>query len=146
MLYQNADAALYVAKCRGKNTYAVYHALQFQRQRAYFNMDTAILDELDSFVYIINAKTYDIIYCNTALLRELDVDEVEAKKHKCHELLAQCSQPCTGCEQRELFYDQFISRDMSFFNGKMPVTLREKLFKWGSLTLRLGLARFKREG
>ena len=144
-LYQSADAALYVAKCRGKNTYAVYHALQFQKQHAYFNMDTAILDELDSFVYIINAKTYDIIYCNTALLQALGVDEVEAKGHKCYELLAQCSQTCPGCEQRELFFDAFISRDMSFFNGKVPVTLREKFFKWGNLTLRLGLARFKKE-
>ncbi|WP_195267440.1 EAL domain-containing protein [Eubacterium sp. 1001713B170207_170306_E7] len=144
-LYQNADAALYVAKCSGKNTYAVYHALQLQKQHAYFNMDTAILDELDCFVYIINAKTYDIIYCNTALLKELKVDEAKAKQHKCHELLAGCSQPCAGCEQRELFYDRFISRDMIFFNGERPVTLREKLFSWGNRPLRLGLARLKKK-
>ncbi|MEG0780960.1 MAG: GGDEF domain-containing protein, partial [Oscillospiraceae bacterium] len=138
-LYQCADAALYEAKHRGKNQCAVYgEATDSMPPFEQVSLRGDLMEALDIALFLIDAKTDEMIYISPAGQRLCGTTDYRGKK--CYELIRAGDKPCIDCVRPALSHDCFFRR--SLFSGcwKRPVLLQDKLINWKGQLVHLQLA------
>lgn len=109
-LYQKADIALYYAKSKGKDKYALYNDCIYQNKLENNISDNNIkvtneceksksvlkevLDSVDNYVYIVNPNTYELIFINNKVSH---LDSEIKLGETCYKALLKSSSPCNNC-------------------------------------------------
>lgn len=109
-LYQKADIALYYAKSKGKDKYALYNDCMYQNKLENNISDNNIkvtngceksksvlkevLDSVDNYVYIVNPNTYELIFINNKVSH---LDSEIKLGETCYKALLKSSSPCNNC-------------------------------------------------
>lgn len=109
-LYQKADIALYYAKSKGKDKYALYNDCIYQNKLKNNISDNNIkvtneceksksvlkevLDSVDNYVYIVNPNTYELIFINNKVSH---LDSEIKLGETCYKALLKSSSPCNNC-------------------------------------------------
>ncbi|WP_317911405.1 GGDEF domain-containing protein, partial [Clostridioides difficile] len=109
-LYKKADIALYYAKSKGKDKYALYNDCIYQNELENNISDNNIkvankceksnpvlkevLDSIDNYIYIVNPNTYELLFVNNKVSRS----GLEIKLGQtCYKSLLKSDRPCSNC-------------------------------------------------
>ena len=109
-LYKKADIALYYAKSKGKDKYALYNDCIYQNELENNISDNnikladkcekskpvlkEILDSIDNYIYIVNPNTYELLFVNNKVSRlDLEIKLGET----CYKSLLKSDRPCNNC-------------------------------------------------
>ncbi|MEG1778458.1 MAG: EAL domain-containing protein [Oscillospiraceae bacterium] len=112
MLYQNADKALYNAKCKGRNTVSVYgkeDSDNFMISK-WINDAESVLEAINDLIYVCDKTTYEVIYANEHVCRFAGMTKEECKGKKCYEILMHQTQPCEFCRLSTMSEDKVYTR------------------------------------
>lgn len=108
-LYQKADIALYYAKSKGKDKYALYNDYVYQNEVGNIDYESIekvnkyekskpvlkeVLDSIDNYIYIVNPNTYELLFINnkvSSLDLEIKLGET------CYKSLLKSNKPCDNC-------------------------------------------------
>ncbi len=106
------------------------------------NRDSAyILNNTDSFIYVSDVDTYEILYLNNSILQAVGNPSPEVwRGKKCYELLQGKEEPCDFCTNHLLEEDK--NYEWSYFNpilGK-PYLLKDKLIPFNGKLARIEIA------
>ncbi|MCC0714405.1 PAS domain-containing protein [Clostridioides sp. ES-S-0077-01] len=109
-LYRKADVALYYAKSKGKDKYALYNDYIYQNELKNNISDNNIkelneyekskpilkevIDSIDNYMYIVNPNTYELIIVNNKI-ENLDLGIKSGET--CYKALLKSDSPCNNC-------------------------------------------------
>ncbi|MCC0629379.1 MULTISPECIES: GGDEF domain-containing protein [unclassified Clostridioides] len=109
-LYRKADVALYYAKSKGKDKYALYDDYIYQNELKNNISDNNIkelneyekskpilkevIDSIDNYMYIVNPNTYELIIVNNKI-ENLDLGIKSGET--CYKALLKSNSPCNNC-------------------------------------------------
>ncbi|MEG2119049.1 MAG: EAL domain-containing protein, partial [Pseudoflavonifractor sp.] len=97
-LYQNADKALYSAKCRGRNMVSIYgEASAATSITKWINDAESVLNAINDSIYVCDKDTYELIYANENLCKFAGTTQDACKGKKCYEVLMRRTSPCPFC-------------------------------------------------
>lgn len=125
-LYYMADQALYESKGLGKNRYTFYGSGKTVEEKSSRESREWILDEMDSYIYICDAKTHEVYYANAKALNLLTAAKPEDPRCFCY-LLGLSEKGFFFCSEMELkpkastgiiVSSEKLGRDM-FYRGKL---------------------------
>ncbi len=75
----------------------------------------SIFENIDEIVYVVDTKTYDLVYMNKKALETFGYDSLEKTQvGKCYQILQNCAAPCAFCINQELKVGSFKQR--RYFN------------------------------
>lgn len=86
-----------------------------------------ILDNIDIAIYVINQKTYDILYINEAALKMNNVKNF-IEGQKCYKVLNNFNEPCSFCYKNKLTKDKYNIRKIKLNNDIFE--MKGKLINW----------------
>ena len=90
--------------------------------------ESIIVNETDSFIYISDPQTYDVLYVNAFGKRQLNLDEV--KGHKCYRLFQGKEKPCEFCTNHLLNSEKFYTWEhLNECTGRNYL-IKDKLIEW----------------
>lgn len=104
-------------------------------------LDFSIYDNLQECVYVTDADTYEIKYCNAKMLEILGIDSLdEILNCKCYEILQGKDSPCAMCTTPRLEKGQFY--EWNYFNSKVDkhYALKDTLIEHEGKRFRLEIA------
>ncbi|EFL84858.1 diguanylate cyclase (GGDEF) domain-containing protein [Desulfovibrio sp. 3_1_syn3] len=100
--------------------------------------ESIIVNETDSFIYISDPQTYDVLYVNAFGKRQLNLDEV--KGHKCYRLFQGKEKPCEFCTNHLLNSEKFYTWEhLNECTGRNYL-IKDKLIEWQGRRARLEIA------
>ncbi|MEG1476734.1 MAG: EAL domain-containing protein, partial [Oscillospiraceae bacterium] len=111
LLYQNADKALYNAKCRGRNVVSVYGEESAATSVSkWINDAQSVLNVINDCVYACDLDSYEIIYANDNFCEYAGITLEECKGKKCYEVLMHRSSPCDFCNLSKMSEKKVYTR------------------------------------
>ena len=100
--------------------------------------ESIIVNETDSFIYISDPRTYDVLYVNNFGKRLLNLRDVRG--HKCYRLFQGREAPCEFCTNHLLSSEGFHTWEhFNEFTGRNYL-LKDKLIEWKGRQARLEVA------
>ncbi|MEG2174537.1 MAG: EAL domain-containing protein, partial [Oscillospiraceae bacterium] len=124
-LYQNSDKALYSAKCRGRNSVAVYGEETASTSISkWMNDAESVLDAIKDSVYVCDKDTYELIYANDSLCKLMSIQRMECKGKKCYEVLMHRTRPCKFCSMPNMVGSRVYTRLFRMPNTERVFLLR----------------------
>lgn len=122
-LYRKSDIALYKAKREGKNQSRVYeekedrctwiptNLTQIDSHEEELSVDICeedflLADLINDPVYLSSPDTYELLYMNLYLCRQLDYTKEQYRGQKCYKVLQGRDKPCPFCTNGILSYDK----------------------------------------
>ncbi|MEG2608121.1 MAG: EAL domain-containing protein [Lachnospiraceae bacterium] len=140
-LYQNADKALYNAKCHGRNTVSVYGEETVATSIVkWINDAESILDAINDSIYACDIDSYEMIYVNANLCKFLGVTLDECKGRKCYDILMHQSKPCEICSLSKSSEDKVYTRLFQIPNTSQIFLLRGKNINYNGKIAHLEVA------
>jgi len=94
---------------------------------------TRIIDELETGIYITNRDTYEILYINREVYRQLGIVRrgyPHVPGEKCFRLLMGRDTPCPFCRAFTLNADSFTERTIRYMSTERYFRLRGKMLDW----------------
>ncbi|MEG2000687.1 MAG: EAL domain-containing protein, partial [Evtepia sp.] len=141
MLYQNADKALYNAKCRGRNMVSRYgeDAVDISVAK-WINDADAVLDAINDSIYACDAESYEMIYANDNVCKFAGITREACKGKKCYEVLMNRTEPCSFCSLSKLSEDTVHTRLFRLPNTPQIYLLRGKMMRRNGMRIHLEVA------
>ncbi|MEG2165847.1 MAG: diguanylate cyclase, partial [Ruthenibacterium sp.] len=140
-LYQNADKALYNAKCRGRNTVSVYGAEPADGTiEKWINDSESVLDAINDSIYACDLNTYEMIYANDNLCKFAGIAREKCKGKKCYEILMHRAEPCTFCPVSKMSENNVYTRLFRIPNVDRIFLLRGKIINRKGVLVHLEIA------
>ncbi len=100
--------------------------------------ESIIVNETDSFIYISDPQTYDVLYVNNFGKRVLNLRDVRG--HKCYRLFQGRETPCEFCTNHLLGSEEFHTWEyLNELTGRNYL-LKDKLIEWQGRQARLEIA------
>ena len=97
-----------------------------------------IVDETDSFIYLSDPQTYDVLYVNAFGKRQLNLDGVNG--HKCYRLFQGKEKPCEFCTNHLLDSENFYTWEhLNECTGRNYL-IKDKFIEWQGRRARLEIA------
>lgn len=110
-LYQNADNALYSAKCNGKNMVAVYGEETIETSIVkWVNDAESIVDTMSDGIYACDTDSYELIYANDFICKFAGITQEACKGKKCYEVLMHKTAPCEFCSLPKMVLGKVYTR------------------------------------
>lgn len=144
-LFQQADAALYDAKTRGKSMYTFFGEGGSQKEDARIIDSSCIarshlgercmLDHIDDSVLIIDEQTHDVLFMNSVAREVFSVTEYLGKK--CYDILYGYSKPCVFCQSHLPGEDGFKAWENLNTGMHKRFMIRDKIIMWDGRRARL---------
>ncbi|MEG2542956.1 MAG: EAL domain-containing protein [Christensenellaceae bacterium] len=111
VLYQNADRALYHAKCHGKNAVSIYgQTSKSSSIIEWMNDAQSVLDAINDSIYVCNKDTYELIYANEYFYQFTNTTREKCRGKKCYEILMHETSPCEFCSLSRISEDKVYTR------------------------------------
>ncbi|MEG1997045.1 MAG: diguanylate cyclase, partial [Clostridiales bacterium] len=141
VLYQNADKALYNAKCHGRNTVSVYGAESTATAISkWINDAESVLDAINDSIYACDKDTYELIYVNDCVCKFAGVTREACKGQKCYEILMHKTAPCEFCSLSKMSKDRVYTRLFRMPNTSQIFLMRGKDINRNGATVHLEVA------
>lgn len=97
-----------------------------------------ILDEISERVYVVDPKTYDLLYVNWEALRNISLST--SRLGKCYEILQGRDSPCKMCTNHLLSWDRFYTWEYVDPQRNQHFLLKNRLIEWEGCPARLEIA------
>ncbi|MEG2524355.1 MAG: diguanylate cyclase, partial [Oscillospiraceae bacterium] len=141
VLYQNADKALYSAKCKGKNAVSIYGEEQETTSIISWINDTeSVLDAINDRIYICDRNNYDLLYVNDCVCQSAGVTREQCRGKKCYELLMHKTAPCEFCSMSKMSESKVYARLFKMPNSSQVFLMRGKNIHRNGMAAHLELA------
>lgn len=101
-------------------------------------MAELIVNETDSFIYISDPLTWDVLYINAFGKKQLGLREIRG--HKCYRLFHHREAPCDFCTNDRLNTEEFYTWEHFNERTRRNYLLKDKLIEWQGRRLRLEIA------
>lgn len=139
-IYQQADSALYTVKEKGRDGFAFYGDLHYQKSQTWMQSAEWLLDEMHIAIYVCDTETFDIVYVNRYLLDFLHIQREDCHGKKCYEILCQQNSPCSFCSVKKLERQSTYERTyrMPVFNRLF--LMRGQILDWNGRAAHLEIA------
>lgn len=143
-MFQQADAALYDAKSRGKATYTCFGS-NLQSKDSYIVEDSCIarhyigekcmIDHIDDSVLVIDDLSHDILFMNRVAQKLFNVNDYCGKK--CYSILHGFSSPCVFCQSHLPGEEDFKAWENLNVKIQKRFMIRGKIINWDGKQARL---------
>ena len=159
-LYKKSDIALYEAKNSGKNTSLVYrekesgnewippviseidtHTVMAEEGAVEISEEAFLIaDAIEEQIYLSDPETYEILFMNQYLCRQLDISRDGYKGKPCYKILQGMDEPCPFCTNDRLSFDRIYSWEHMNQRIGRALMMKDKLVMYHGKKARLEYA------